>query len=81
MSLLLTQELFMHIHGDENLKDIHVKRDDVIDGKNPRTPSPPPAAYNNRVFTSTPTSSALFNKPSMDNSTPSGNNNCSKGGA
>lgn len=75
-------ELFMHIHGDENLKDIHVSRDDIIDGKNParlpQTPSPPPPppppqpAFNNRVFTASTNhhSSSLFNKTSID--TPSG---------
>ncbi|XP_057372001.1 putative uncharacterized protein DDB_G0291608 [Daphnia carinata] len=54
-------ELFMHIHGDENLKDIRINREDVIDGKSadarlPRTPSPPTqsAGFNNRVYTSTP---------------------------
>ena len=52
-------ELFMHIHGNENLKDMRMNREDVIDGKSgrlPRTPSPSAAspAFNNRVFTSTP---------------------------
>ena len=53
-------ELFMHIHGDESLKDIRVGKEDVIDGKSgsrmPRTPSPPSAGTPvfNRIFTSTP---------------------------
>lgn len=45
-------ELFMHIHGDENLKDMKTGREDV---RSPRTPSPPtPASGANRVYTSTP---------------------------
>ena len=63
-------ELFMHIHGDENLKDIRVNREDVIDGRSPdarlpRTPSPPTSGFNNRVYTSTPVtgSSAKINHP------------------
>jgi hypothetical protein len=68
-------ELFMHIHGDENLKDIRVNREDVIDGKSPdarlpRTPSPPTqthglgGGFNNRVYTSTPvTGAAKMNHP------------------
>ncbi|XP_046460622.1 mucin-5AC-like [Daphnia pulex] len=65
-------ELFMHIHGDENLKDIRVNREDVIDGKSPdarlpRTPSPPTQAlggFNNRVYTSTPvTGASKMNHP------------------
>lgn len=63
-------ELFMHIHGDENLKDIRVNRVDVIDGKSPdarlpRTPSPPiqSAGFNNRVYTSTPVTGGKINHP------------------
>lgn len=64
-------ELFMHIHGDENLKDIRINREDVIDGKSPdgrlpRTPSPPSqsaAGFNNRVYTSTPVAGGKINQP------------------
>ncbi|KZS17860.1 Uncharacterized protein APZ42_015840 [Daphnia magna] len=65
-------ELFMHIHGDENLKDIRINREDVIDGKSPdgrlpRTPSPPSQSAagfnNNRVYTSTPVAGGKINQP------------------
>ncbi|KAI9561408.1 hypothetical protein GHT06_012365 [Daphnia sinensis] len=65
-------ELFMHIHGDENLKDMRINREDVIDGKSPnarlpRTPSPPTQSggtgFNNRVYTSTPVAGGKINHP------------------
>ena len=54
-------ELFMHIHGDENLKGINVEREDVIDSRSNRRPSPPSNNNNNsRIFTSSP---PLMNDP------------------
>ena len=56
-------ELFMHIHGDENLKGISVEREDVIDGRSNRRPSPP--SNSNRMFTSSPHASAPMTPPPM----------------
>lgn len=70
-------ELYMHIHGDENLKDIRMNKEDVIDGKSsgrlPRTPSPlsgSPGSFNNRVYTSTPANPHKTNNHPFESSAP-----------
>lgn len=43
-------ELFMHIHGNENLNDVKANHDDAVDGPS----APTPASGVNRVYTSSP---------------------------